>query len=146
VADTWMNPMALLRCSSDRNEVAVPALCRVRPALDVTNQTLRSRRCIKLGVGEHANCAIAGPNLAHLVHFRGPEEVVAYQTVPCTSRSDQMSKKFSHVRGKTTEPTTTAWSPSLVNEIRQRFVKYRAGASRRTAKARTWDLEPRHTL
>jgi len=34
VADTWTTPIALLRCSSDRNGLLVPALCRVCPVSD----------------------------------------------------------------------------------------------------------------
>ena len=34
VADTWTCPIALLRCSSDRNCLLVPALCRVCPVSD----------------------------------------------------------------------------------------------------------------
>ena len=56
VADTWKTPVALLCCSSDRNGLLVPALCRVRPVSDSASQTLQSRRLIRLGVGANANC------------------------------------------------------------------------------------------
>ena len=57
MADTWTSPIALLRCSSDRNGLLVPALCGVRPVSDSASQTLQSRQLIGLGVGAHANRA-----------------------------------------------------------------------------------------
>lgn len=56
MADTWTSPIALLRCSSDRNGLLVPALCRMCPVSDSASQTLQSR-LIKLGFGAHANRA-----------------------------------------------------------------------------------------
>ena len=57
LADTWTCPIALLCCSSDRNGLLVPALCRVCPVSDSASQTLESR-LIRLRFGAHANRAI----------------------------------------------------------------------------------------
>ena len=49
MADTWTSPIALLRCSSDRNGLLVLALCRMCPVSDSASWAPESR-LIKLGL------------------------------------------------------------------------------------------------